>query len=248
MKEHINRYNTNDVLEVVSQTIVAGRGAISTNSCESIMSMIKEMCGKKRFCGVVLYSVRADVAILCKNQKYFTKQFKAGKLATHEHWLPRVLRSVGMRVTEAQETMWRKEELQKIKQDENNKTEEAKLDRVIKKKARYKTLQDEKKESISGTSFTYETRGGDRRLQTARENRERREFELEHTTTTSATTVTTTTVTWPKNDVRLKKIKQKDIHTYLASKISAEELDQLPTRSPGCTVILRVQGEYNTSP
>ena len=64
MKEHINRYITNDVLEVVSQTIVVGRGAISTNSCESIMSMIKEMCGKKRFCGVVLYSVRADVAIL----------------------------------------------------------------------------------------------------------------------------------------------------------------------------------------
>ena len=56
---------------------------------------------------------------------------------------------------------------------------------------------------------------------------------MEHTTTTSATTVTTTTVTWPKNDVRLKKIKQKDIHTYLASKISAEELDQLPTRSRG---------------
>ena len=103
MKENINRYITNDVLEVVAQTIIAGRGAISTNSCEGIMSMFKEMCGKKRFCGVVLYSVRADVAIQSKNQKFFTKQFKAGALATHEHWLPRVMRSVGMRVTEAQE-------------------------------------------------------------------------------------------------------------------------------------------------
>ena len=70
MMNAIEKYMFNDVLRIVVQTVVEGEGAISTNTCESVMSMIKEMVGKKRFCHILLYVVRADVALLSKNQKF----------------------------------------------------------------------------------------------------------------------------------------------------------------------------------
>jgi hypothetical protein len=228
----------NDVLRIVVQTIVEGRGAISTNTCESIMSMIKEMVGKKRFCNILLYVVRAEVALLSKNQKFFTKQFINKNIPVHYHWLVELLRKLGIKVSEVQANIWRKEEKQKLKQDAKQKEPKTKIKRIVKKKAKYKTHQEEKKKNVSGASFGYETRGGDRTLAEARDKRELRALreETTHSDTQEGARTTVqeeTLATWSQTDSRICKLKQKQIKTYLETRISKEALSQLPTRKTG---------------
>ena len=232
MIEAIKKYVENEIIRIVDQTIVEGMGAISTNTCESVMSMIKEMVNKKRFCGVVLYCVRADVAILCKNQKFFTKMYVDKKLNIHHHWLPKVLRSVGLKVSHQQEEIWKKEEKQKLKPDEKQKTQTAKLKRIQGKQEKHACFQEQKKKSAAGTSFGYESGGGARVLSSTRERRETREEQmqiLEENTSTSPTLVSTT-IEWQKTDPRLKKLRQKQIKEYLETKLSAIELSSLPKK------------------
>ena len=236
MIEAIKKYIENDVIEIVNQTIIEGKGAISTNTCESVMSMIKEMIDKKRFCHVMLYCVRADVAVLCKNQKFFTKMFVNDQLNIHHHWLPKVLRAIGLKVTEEQELVWRKEEIQKLKFDAKQRTSEAKLKRIKQKKEKLVTYQEEKKKSASGTSFTYESGGGSRALSSIRERRETREslMQIVEEGESVSSTLGNTTSVWQKTDPRLNKLGQKQIKAYLETKISAIELSSLPaTRRKG---------------
>ena len=238
MIKAIEKYMENDVLRIVVQTIVEGVGAISTNTCESVMSMIKEMVGKKRFCNILLYVVRAEVALLCKNQKFFTKQFKEKNIPVHYHWLVKLLRKLGIKVSEVQADIWRKEETQKLKQDKKQKEPEAKIKRIVKKKAKYKTHQEEKKKSVSGASFSYETGGGARTLAEARHNRELRALREEMRPSDTqeearATVQEETFTTWSQTDSRIHKLKQKQIKTYLETRISKEALSQLPTRKAG---------------
>ena len=49
MIKAIKKYVENEIIRIVDQTIIEGMGAISTNTCESVMSMIKEMINKKDF-------------------------------------------------------------------------------------------------------------------------------------------------------------------------------------------------------
>ena len=230
MKQAIEKYMVNDVLRIVMQTIVEGVGAISTNTCESIMSMIKEMVGKKRFCHILLYVVRADVALLSKNQKFFTKQFIQGKIPVHHHWLVEVLRKLDIKVSDVQANAWRKEETQKLKQDAKQKTSAVKLTRIKKKKSKYKTLQQEKKKSASGMTYSYESGGGARTLAEARDKRELRASreELRHSAAQEETLKT-----WSQNDPRIFKLKQNQIKLYLETRISKEALSQLPERKTG---------------
>lgn len=231
MIQAIEKYIANEVLSIVEQTIIEKKGAISTNSAEGVMSMIKEMIGKKRFCGIVLYCVRADVAILCKNQKWYTKQFKSGQSTQHVHWLPTVLQSLKVPTTETQERIWREESINRMKEDEKQKTESAKLKRIVKKKSKLKSHQDAKKKSAKGVVFSHESRGGDRRLQAQRDRTESIEYDRE-TQQGNGNTVTTTIV--PKDRVDVKRFGQKKIKKYLQQKLDAAVFEQLPaTRSKG---------------
>ena len=45
-----------------------------------------------------------------------------------------VLRAIGLQVTEAQESTWRRVELNKITADENQRTEPTKIKRIVRKR------------------------------------------------------------------------------------------------------------------
>ena len=225
MKQTINQYIKDEVLAVVKDTIIDKLGSISTNTAEGVMSMIAGMASKKRYCGVVLYCVRSHIGVLQKNQKYYTKAFKNKELSKHVHWLPMVLRAVGLQVTEAQQSLWKRVEISKIIADEKQRTESAKIKRIVKKKARNKSYSKAKKEGASGRSFVYESGGGMGRVQAARNRRENAEYEQE---TQESVGLNTTTV--PKNDIVTTKLGQKQIKSYLINKMDAVAFDQLPKK------------------
>lgn len=122
---------------------------------------------------------------------------------------------MGIKVSDFQANTWRKDTIQKLKQDVKQKTSVRKLDRIKKKKSKCKTYQDEKKKRSSGTSFSYESGGGARTLTEARDNREVREAEISTTATESHHTTSTTVTTWSQTDPHIFKLKQNQIKNYL---------------------------------
>ena len=125
-------------------------------------------------------------------------------------------------VSRVQEETWLKEEIQKIKQDMKQKTEKAKLKRIQVKKDRYVTTQENKKKSASGESFEYESRGGARRLTTARNKNEERQEAAEVNQDIEQT------ISWSKTDPRWQKIKPSQAKDYLMPRVRPEVISALP--------------------
>ena len=166
---------------------------------------------------------------------YYKKQLK-----THEHWLPHVLATVNQPCSEFQRKRWCQEEINKIKYDEQQKTQEAKLKRVTKKKDRLISQQVDKKASVAGSSSNYESGGGTRAVTAARDRREEREARLQmednnfDTISSNPDSIAITTITWSKSDPRFKKMNPKQIKKYLENKLSDDDLRSLPaTRRTG---------------